>query len=276
MFTISLDPYTLPPSVVNGQSSDQYKQPVLDAHVRNTSSGVNGLNRWFDKSLTVSIESNGRAGMNGEHSPCDALIPSIMVDNVVAEPIDIAAFSESPQKISGVEYVELGEGQGWKSLDWVVDETINEEIRQAELRAKAIVEDSDASQLWFSEYAADWMRKSGRFQTSPNLLSIASELSKFLFIAKVSPDAYIQLALQLAWYKQRGEFTATYETASTRLFKHGRTDVIRTYSTDTRDFVRTMMDPNASVSRRFTIWALYTPIHPQNSQLPDLLHYSVR
>lgn len=68
---------------------------------------------------------------------------------------------------------------------------------------------------------------------------------------KVSPDAYIQLALQLAWYKQRGEFTATYETASTRLFKHGRTDVIRTYSSDTREFVKAMVDPNASVGIYF-------------------------
>ncbi|KAG8753963.1 hypothetical protein FRC11_006931, partial [Ceratobasidium sp. 423] len=135
---------------------------------------------------------------------------------------------EAPQKLGGVEYVGPGEGQGWKYLDWEVDSTIEEEIKQAEARAKAIVEDSDASQLWYSEYAADWMKKS----------------------AKVSPDAYIQLALQLAWYKQQGSFTATYETASTRLFKHGRTDVIRTYSTDTRDFVKTMTDPGASADAK--------------------------
>ncbi|KAF8753527.1 Choline/Carnitine o-acyltransferase [Rhizoctonia solani] len=216
MFTISLDPYTLPPTANSAQEPDEFKQPVIDAHVRNTSSGLNGLNRWFDKSLTVSVESNGRAGMNGEHSPCDALIPSIIVDYVVAEPIDITAFSEAPQKLGGLEYVGPGEGQGWKHLDWEVDSIIEREIKQAEGRAKAIVEDSDAGQLWYSEYAADWMKKTGR----------------------VSPDAYIQLALQLAWYKQHGSFTATYETASTRLFKHGRTDVIRTYSTDTRDFVK--------------------------------------
>ncbi|CAE6408771.1 unnamed protein product [Rhizoctonia solani] len=228
MFTISLDPYTLPPLSDSTQGPDEFKQPVLDAHVRNTSSGTNGLNRWFDKSLTVSVESNGRAGMNGEHSPCDALIPSIIVDYVVAEPIDIAAFSETPQKLGGLEYVGPGEGQGWKYLDWEVDSTIEGEIKQAEGRAKAIVEDSDASQLWFSEYAADWMKKT----------------------AKVSPDAYIQLAIQLAWYKQHGSFTATYETASTRLFKHGRTDVIRTYSTDTRNFVKTMTDPGASVDAK--------------------------
>ncbi|KAG8764817.1 hypothetical protein FRC12_007866 [Ceratobasidium sp. 428] len=229
LFTISLDPYTLPPSTHQTSKPDVYKQPILDAQVRNTSSGINGLNRWLDKSLTVSVESNGRAGMNGEHSPCDALIPSIIVDYVLAEPVDVSAFVESPAKLGGVEYVGASEGgEGWRFLDWVVDANIEEEINGAEARAKAIVEDSDASQLWFSEYAADWMKKS----------------------AKVSPDAYIQLAIQLAWYKQRGGFTATYETASTRLFKHGRTDVIRTYSSDSRAFVKAMVDALATPEAR--------------------------
>ncbi|QRV75282.1 carnitine O-acetyltransferase [Ceratobasidium sp. AG-Ba] len=246
LFTISLDSYTLPPNAIQPSKPDAHRQPVLDAQVRNTSSGINGLNRWFDKSLTVSVESNSRAGMNGEHSPCDALIPSIIVDYVLAEPIDTAAFAESPSKLGGVEYVGPSEGgEGWRLLDWVVDKAVEEEIKGAEGRAKAIVEDSDASQLWFSEYAADWMKKS----------------------AKVSPDAYIQLAMQLAWYKQRGEFTATYETASTRLFKHGRTDVIRTYSSDTRAFVKAMVDPLAS--RETKLAALQQAATSHNSYTRD-------
>lgn len=66
--------------------------------------------------------------------------------------------------------------------------------------------------------------------------------------ARLPPDAYIQMALQLAWYRTRGEFTATYETALTRLFKHGRTETIRTLSTDSRAWVLAMADPSTSVS----------------------------
>jgi len=40
--------------------------------------------------------------------------------------------------------------------------------------------------------------------------------------AGLSPDAYVQMALQLAWYKTRGRFTATYETALTRAFDKAR------------------------------------------------------
>jgi len=69
----------------------------------------------------------------------------------------------------------------------------------------------------------------------------------------MSPDAYIQMALQLAWYRSQGYFTATYETASTRLFLHGRTDVIRTLSSDSRAFVRAMMDPSKSATERYAL-----------------------
>lgn len=68
------------------------------------------------------------------------------------------------------------------------------------------------------------------------------------FSAKLSPDAYIQMAMQLAWYRTRGSFTATYETALTRLFLHGRTETIRTLTSESRRFVLAMCDDNVSVS----------------------------
>jgi carnitine O-acetyltransferase len=58
-----------------------------------------------------------------------------------------------------------------------------------------------------------------------------------LAVAKQSPDAYIQQALQLAWYRDQGYATATYETASTR-----------TLSDESRNFVKSMVDPKVDVS----------------------------
>lgn len=40
----------------------------------------------------------------------------------------------------------------------------------------------------------------------------------------VSPDAYAQMAIQLAYYKMYGFSGATYESAGTRKFIHGRTE----------------------------------------------------
>lgn len=56
------------------------------------------------------------------------------------------------------------------------------------------------------------------------------------------------MALQLAYYKSHGVAVPTYETASTRLFKHGRTDVIRTLSQDSYKWVRAMVDGKHDVS----------------------------
>jgi hypothetical protein len=58
------------------------------------------------------------------------------------------------------------------------------------------------------------------------------------------------MALQLAWYKSRGSFTATYETALTRAFDKARTETIRTLTEDSRAWVLSMVDPFASVRYR--------------------------
>lgn len=56
------------------------------------------------------------------------------------------------------------------------------------------------------------------------------------------------MAMQLAWYRMHGKFTATYETVLTRMFKHGRTETLRTLSQESREWVLSMVDPEASVS----------------------------
>ena len=56
------------------------------------------------------------------------------------------------------------------------------------------------------------------------------------------------MVMQLAWYRTRGTFTATYETALTRIFQRGRTETIRTLSTESRAFVYAMLDSSTSVS----------------------------
>jgi hypothetical protein len=81
------------------------------------------------------------------------------------------------------------------------------------------------------------------------LLFLISLLNLFrnLRVVKLSPDSYIQMVLQLAYYCLHGKWTDTYETASTRQFLHGRTDCIRTWSMDAANFVKTFCDPEVNV-----------------------------
>uniref|UniRef100_A0A8C2ZIL1 Choline O-acetyltransferase n=1 Tax=Cyclopterus lumpus TaxID=8103 RepID=A0A8C2ZIL1_CYCLU len=62
---------------------------------------------------------------------------------------------------------------------------------------------------------------------------------------KTSPDAFIQLALQLAVYKR---LDATYESASIRRFQRGRVDNIRSATLEALAFVTAMTDERATFS----------------------------
>lgn len=65
----------------------------------------------------------------------------------------------------------------------------------------------------------------------------------FIKSCRVSPDVYVQLALQLAYYRLYGKLTATYESASTRRFLLGRVDCIRAASLEALAWATAMCQP---------------------------------
>lgn len=147
----------------------------LDSHVLNSCAGLNGRNRWFDKALTVTVESNSRAAIMGEHSPCDALIPSIVADYMLAEGIGKPKgipkhlqkdVSPAPSATSsGADKDGSNPAQGeYKRLTWVADQKIVEAVQEAEKTVKEIVEDSEGLMLWYDEYGTEWIKKYGKWK----------------------------------------------------------------------------------------------------------------
>jgi carnitine O-acetyltransferase len=65
---------------------------------------------------------------------------------------------------------------------------------------------------------------------------------------RTSPDATVQMALQLAFYRIHGRPCPTYESASTRLFLHGRTETVRSCSIESLAFTKGFDDPSVSVN----------------------------
>lgn len=197
LFSLSLDAHTLAPrdqpSSAPTSSTTKLTRPDVDAQVYNTAfGGPSGLNRWFDKALSVMVESNGRAGMMGEHSPCDALIPSIIVDYAIAEHMDKAQFGEHNN-------LEVGSTKAWDKLEWVVDEKLEGEIERAKKDAKKLIADSEPSQLWFGEYGAEWMKAVGksahvrlplcaRFTTENTFLILALQCFSEMLSRRLHPD----------------------------------------------------------------------------------------
>lgn len=79
--------------------------------------------------------------------------------------------------------------------------------------------------------------------------------SDFIKQAGFSPDAYVQMAMQLATYRLWGEQVGTYEATQVRPFLHGRTETTRSVSTESAGFVqrmglRPLRDENDALTRK--------------------------
>ena len=150
LFVLSLDAHTLKSDVYTS-SSPVTKTPDLDAHIRNAcAAGGKGLNRWWDKAVSIHVESNGRAGMVGEHSPCDALIPSIVAEYVLSESVS-AGESMRGKNVEGA----------FERLEWALDAKAVENIASSVKTVEALVADSEGRMLWFDEYGVEWIKKVG-------------------------------------------------------------------------------------------------------------------
>lgn len=72
----------------------------------------------------------------------------------------------------------------------------------------------------------------------------------FIKQQRLSPDCFIQLALQLTYYKVHRTLVSTYESAAVRQFKFGRVDNIRAATNEALAWSQAMLDeiPELTVS----------------------------
>lgn len=86
-----------------------------------------------------------------------------------------------------------------------------------------------------------------------NLHNLASDLNMnplhfktfgkgFIKRQKCSPDSFLQVAFQAAYYLVHGKPAGHYESGGLRLFKEGRTDIIRSCSVESVEFGKLMSD----------------------------------
>ncbi|KAI9341030.1 acyltransferase ChoActase/COT/CPT [Zopfochytrium polystomum] len=191
-------------------------------------------NRWFDKSIQLIVTPEGRAGVNGEHTPADAVIPGRMFDFIVErEPasdpdgaLDLAP--AAPQK-----------------LQWVINDSISSSVEKCRKTALELINDTESSLLQTRLYGGDFIKKT----------------------AKASPDAYVQLALQATWASLYKDPTPVYESASTRLFKHGRTETGRSLTVDTWAFAVGFNDRRLSVDKKRSLF--YKGIESQSNIMKE-------
>ncbi|XP_077993056.1 carnitine O-palmitoyltransferase 1, muscle isoform-like isoform X2 [Glandiceps talaboti] len=181
-----------------------------------------GASIWFDKSFTLVYFSNGKCGANAEHSWGDAPVVGHILEHAMSEDVLAGKYDPNGYCIPFADYAQAAV-RSPMLLQWEVSEPLAEHIDRAYAFTQKNNDDLDLCIINHDDYGKGFVKK-----------------------CKVSPDAYIQLALQLAYYRDSGHFALTYESSMTRLFLHGRTETVRSLTNEAAAFVRAMEDETIS------------------------------
>lgn len=173
-----------------------------------------GQNRFFDKALQFIICDNGAAGFIGEHSMMDGTqthrLNDYVNDVISHNKIEFNTSTNNPQKDP-------------QELSFEVDSEIQKAIDVAISDFNNVIGEHELSVFAYQGYGKGLIKK-----------------------FKMSPDAYVQLLLQLAYYKYQGVNRPTYESATTRRYYGGRTETTRSVSLESVNFCKAMEDINVS------------------------------
>jgi carnitine O-acetyltransferase len=177
-------------------------------------------NRWFDKSVSFIVFPDGTAGYNGEHCRLDGTTVITFLDSLLDTP-PAQRSAESGARAQGV--------PAFAPIEFVLDDALRADVAAA-------AED-------FLAYAA---------ATTSTVVSMDGFGAERIKQLRCSPDAFAQLAFQLAHQRARRRLGATYESIATRSFRGGRTEAMRVVTPEIVEFVATMEDPTAGADAKRT------------------------
>lgn len=177
--------------------------------------GQGARNRFFDKQELIVFE-NGVSGYNGEHSTMDGT-PTLRMNDFVLAALEAGKIDLGSSNRSATELPEP------QPVRFDITAAAQEAIRGA-------LGDFD-----------DVMR-----QHSLQVVQNFAYGKGLIKSCRTSPDAWVQMVIQLAYYKLAGRPCGTYESCQTRKYLLGRTEVIRSASSESKAFVEAVEDPSVS------------------------------
>lgn len=207
LFVLCLD------KAFNGDSYNDQSATAMET-IHGCGSDSNGGNRWFDKTVQFIVSREGRVGLTYEHSPAEGQPIAVMMDFIV-EYINTKKVSSSgaskPNACSP------------QKLPLIINSDVEASIKKAASNLDKLANNLEVSAFTFNKFGKEFVKSQ-----------------------KLSPDSFIQMAIQYAFYRIHKVPGAHYESASTRKYIHGRTETIRSCSVESVDFARTMLNPAAS------------------------------
>jgi len=167
----------------------------------------NSMNRWFDKICQFIVNRNGMVGICYEHSGAEGPPVMALCNDVMK--ID---FQSDPSYTLPKQGNNLAE-----KLTWNLNYDLVDRIELAKDFIDSSSSDLDLKLFKFDDFGKNVPKK-----------------------YKMSPDAFFQVSLQLAYYRLHMHHPPTYESASIRKFSRGRTEAIRSATPESARYVREM------------------------------------
>ncbi|XP_078234115.1 palmitoyl thioesterase CPT1C isoform X3 [Pogona vitticeps] len=208
-----------------GHSLDAYAKSLLHGRC---------CDRWFDKSFTLVVYRNGKSGINAEHSWADAPIVGHLWEYTIATDAFLLGY-DANGNCKGDADPNIPPPQ---KLEWEIPQECEQVILQSFIVAQALARDVEFHIFTFKDFGKGLIKK-----------------------CRTSPDSFIQLALQLAHFRDKGKFCLTYEASMTRLFREGRTETVRSCSIESCNFVKAMMDPTQDDNVRLRLFRVAAEKH---------------
>lgn len=188
-------------------------------------------NRWYDK-LQIIVCKNGSAGINFEHTGVDGhtvlrFASDIYTDTILRfarsingqAPSMWVTSSPDPSKRDPRSFGNVSTTP--RKLEWDMTPELSTALRFAESHLADLLQQHEFEVLDFEGYGKNFITSMG-----------------------LSPDAFVQMALQAAYYGLYGRVENTYEPAMTKTFLHGRTEAIRSVTDEALDFVKIFWGDN--------------------------------
>ncbi|KAL8300405.1 hypothetical protein RB593_009986 [Gaeumannomyces tritici] len=193
-------------------------------------------NRYYDK-LQIIVCKNGSAGINFEHTGVDGhtvlrFASDVYTDTILRfartingrSPTLWASTSPDPSKRDPESFGDVNPTP--HKLEWDLTPEVSIAVRFAETRLADLIGQNEFECLDFQSYGKNFITSMG-----------------------LSPDAFVQMAYQAAYYGLYGRVECTYEPAMTKVFLHGRTEAVRPVTGDSVNFMQTFWGDNPAEAK---------------------------
>ncbi|KIJ59628.1 hypothetical protein HYDPIDRAFT_140391 [Hydnomerulius pinastri MD-312] len=202
-------------------------------------------NRWYDK-LQIIVCADGAAGINFEHTGVDGHTVLRFAADVFTEGLMLLARSINPSAPTLFHAPLSPYAKSYKPPKSVPGKHVNASSISSTSSASHVYDTSPAKLMWT---LTPQIRVGIRFaetrlsdlicQNDCQALEFRSYGKNFITSHGFSPDAFVQMAFQAAYFGLYGRTECTYEPAMTKAFLHGRTEAIRTVQPESVDFTKT-------------------------------------